>query len=616
MAHVLAFRHPLRARFLSEIATALRGCLAVTLAVAAGMALPAGRVQAQSARPAVTPTNYTSIVIFGDSLSDTGNDAAVSSAKYTVNAQVPGPASGYTNGRFTDGLDTLPAARNYTGVWIEQLAAKLTAHPVVLNSLAGGSNYAYGFATTAMGTTTFTYGPGNALSFPVNNVGLQVTNYLAGHPTITPSTLFVVWAGANDLIAASSTQDIINAATRDVGIVQQLIAAGATNIVVPNLPPLGLVPRFNGTAAVSAQVSAAALGFNQALAVGLGQLAAATAGAGVHLYSLDTYTLFNTIVAEPTALGFANVTASSQLNVAANPDTYLFWDDLHPTTFGHSLLAAAAATLIGPGIGTSVSIASSNGNANLNAPVTFTATIAGSGGVPMGPVYFMDGMTTLGTALALGTTSTTTATFTTATLGAGTHTITAAFNGVNGYGSAVSPVYMQTVTPPSFAAALSPATITVPRGAAGMTTLSLTPAGGYTGSFTIACGTVPAHFACTPLTTALSITGTAAVTSSIVFDTNLGTAQLVSPTGTSDGALLCGVIGLPLLGCIAFRRRYRGRVALLTLLFAAVVFGMSGCGSGSSQYANDAASGTYTVPIVVTPASGAATTVTLTVVVQ
>ena len=36
-----------------------------------------------------------------------------------------GPASGYTAGRFTDGTDTVPAAHNYNGVWVEQLAALL-----------------------------------------------------------------------------------------------------------------------------------------------------------------------------------------------------------------------------------------------------------------------------------------------------------------------------------------------------------------------------------------------------------------------------------------------------------------------------------------------------------
>ena len=75
--------------------------------------------------------NYTNIVVFGDSLSDTGNVAHLTEDKY--GARVPGPIANYTDGRFTDGFDTLPAAQNYFGVWIEQFAASLPSHPEIRN---------------------------------------------------------------------------------------------------------------------------------------------------------------------------------------------------------------------------------------------------------------------------------------------------------------------------------------------------------------------------------------------------------------------------------------------------------------------------------------------------
>jgi phospholipase/lecithinase/hemolysin len=34
--------------------------------------------------------------------------------------------------------------------------------------------------------------------------------------------------------------------------------------------------------------------------------------------------------------------------MAVNPDLFLFWDDLHPTTRGHNIVAGAAASLIAP----------------------------------------------------------------------------------------------------------------------------------------------------------------------------------------------------------------------------------------------------------------------------
>src|SRR5271165_1919958 len=115
--------------------------------------------------------DYTSIVVFGDSLSDTGNVAHLTEAKYGV--RIPGPYADYTDGRFTDGDDTLPAAQKYFGVWIEQFAAMLPSKPNILDSLDGGTNYAYGFAFTGAGTSVLTLGPSDSLSVNVNNIGQQ-----------------------------------------------------------------------------------------------------------------------------------------------------------------------------------------------------------------------------------------------------------------------------------------------------------------------------------------------------------------------------------------------------------------------------------------------------------
>src|ERR1700734_517038 len=125
--------------------------------------------------------DYTSIVVFGDSLSDTGNDAYLSQAKYGI--RIPGPIADYTDGRFTDGITTSPASTKYSGVWIEQLAAMLPSKPLILDSLNDGTNYAYGFAFTGQGTSNLvlTTSP-ITLSITIDNIGLQISNYLATHP--------------------------------------------------------------------------------------------------------------------------------------------------------------------------------------------------------------------------------------------------------------------------------------------------------------------------------------------------------------------------------------------------------------------------------------------------
>jgi len=213
---------------------------------------------------------FTSVVVFGDSLSDTGNLAHLTWDKYGV--RVPGPIADYTDGRFTDGFDTQPPAQLYSGVWIEQLADSVPSKPDVKNSLDGGSNYAYGFATTGSGTTVFTFGPGNSLSVNVENIGQQITDYLATHPKITPKTLFVVWGGANDLINATSQSDIIDAGMNQTLNIQRLIDAGATQFIVPNLPALGLVPRLNGSPTRSIAATEASALYNSVLSSGISLL--------------------------------------------------------------------------------------------------------------------------------------------------------------------------------------------------------------------------------------------------------------------------------------------------------------------------------------------------------
>jgi phospholipase/lecithinase/hemolysin len=288
--------------------------------------------------------DYTKIVVFGDSLSDTGNVAHLTEAKYGV--RIPGPIADYTDGRFTDGYDTVPAAQKYFGVWVEQLAASLPSRPRIKNSLDGGTDYAYGFATTGQGTAAFTFGQGNALSVQVNNIGQQITDYLATHPRINDNTLFIVWGGAIDLLYATSTNDVVNAAIQQTLNVQRLIDAGATQFIIPNLPPLGLVPRLNGSPATSIPATAASMLFNSYLATGLSVLRDFYPYRHLKLSELDVFALFNQIVAAPSDFALVNVTASSLGVYTVDPDTYLFWDDLHPTTRGHNILAVNAADLI------------------------------------------------------------------------------------------------------------------------------------------------------------------------------------------------------------------------------------------------------------------------------
>ena len=191
----------------------------------------------------------------------------------------------------------------------------------------------------------FSFGPDDELSVTVNNIGQQITDYLATHPKIDDKTLFVVWGGANDILNATSEDDIIDAGINQTLNIHRLIDAGATQFIVPNLPPLGLVPRLNGSPTTSVPATEAAELYNEVLAGGLAVLRDFDHHKHLQLAQLDVYALFNKIVAAPGDYSLVNVADSSQ-GIAVDPDTYLFWDGLHPTTHGHNILAVTAGKII------------------------------------------------------------------------------------------------------------------------------------------------------------------------------------------------------------------------------------------------------------------------------
>jgi phospholipase/lecithinase/hemolysin len=90
----------------------------------------------------------------------------------------------------------------------------------------------------------------------------------------------------------------------------------------------------------SAQASFATNIFNAQLFAGL--------PAGVQFF--DTATLIRSMVANPVAYGFTNVTDPCLIGmtVCANPSQYLFFDDAHPTTAAYAFAAAGFQAVAAP----------------------------------------------------------------------------------------------------------------------------------------------------------------------------------------------------------------------------------------------------------------------------
>ena len=113
---------------------------------------------------------------------------------------------------------------------------------------------------------------------------------------------------------------------------------------MPNLPDLGLTPegRASGAGPLITFLSST---FNQHLEDAL----AARAPSAIRL---DVFRLMTQVVNDPSEYGFTNVTTPclTPAGVCGDPDRYLFWDHVHPTTHGHAVLADKLARAINQAI--------------------------------------------------------------------------------------------------------------------------------------------------------------------------------------------------------------------------------------------------------------------------
>ncbi len=280
--------------------------------------------------PAAGTPGVSTVYAFGDSLSDAGNISLATIGVLPV-------SSVYNDGRFSNG-----------NVWVQDLAQNLGLPPVK-PSLAGGTDYAYGGAETGA-TAVHTANPTDLPS--------QLGQFVASVPAPAPSALYTVWAGSNDVLdiansaltPAQQTASVQQAVANETNLIAGLAAHGAKNIVVLNVPDLGTTPYEAARPATQASASSLAQQYDTDLGASIQQLMA-TGVASVDL--VDTYSQLDTAIANPATYGFSNVTRpvwtgnltdgqSGVLNATgAAQNGFLFFDDLHPTAAGHSLLASA-----------------------------------------------------------------------------------------------------------------------------------------------------------------------------------------------------------------------------------------------------------------------------------
>lgn len=272
--------------------------------------------------------SYPALFVYGDSLSDTGKIAA--------------PSPQYFNGRWSNG-----------SVWVEYLSVRLG---LAYNST---NNYAYAGTTTSSLATEVGFTPVS-------------TNLQLG--------LSVVWSGGNDFLNnlhdgvyddASWSNVIASAVANLTNAANSLYNKGARSVLLCNLPDLGKIPDLlnSYSSPYQAYISSKVVLFNSALSAGVAQLRPARPD--LHLYLVDVYSRYASLLNAPANLGFtvATVGALDDTNLMDKSFTgpgsnYVFWDSVHPTTKAHSLIAGWAFQSLP--VAPPVEIAGSRNASNLN----------------------------------------------------------------------------------------------------------------------------------------------------------------------------------------------------------------------------------------------------------
>jgi phospholipase/lecithinase/hemolysin len=320
----------------------------------------------QAFAAATTTTKIDKIILFGDSLSDNGNLFDISSKAHNVIPLIPvvPKTPPYFAGRFTNGQ-----------VWVEHLATALNVQL---------EDYAYGGAWIESA-----YDSHHLVPLDLDS---QISLYRvhAAFDQDKKNHLYVVWAGANDYVHDRANME--EATTRTVNILKShldlLIYLGAQHFFVPTIPNLALVPevREKGQDYMKRQEMMSKLHNQKLLAMIIQEQAEhptlqftvmdvsavleevvkdpakynikeTRSACYTGSYSLRKQKLYHNMVELNAARQYdLDLINNPQLHAAyvtglladngvapcANPDEYLFWDQIHPTRVIHAVMAKLA----------------------------------------------------------------------------------------------------------------------------------------------------------------------------------------------------------------------------------------------------------------------------------
>jgi len=312
--------------------------------------LAAACVLAIASQASAAPSPYSTMVVFGDSLSDSGQfpDAGGPAGASTRFTNRTGPT--YLDGH---GEAFGPTAPMILGGKLGIASADLNPSTSLVAGTQDGNNWAVGGYRTDQIYDSIT-APGGSVVSAGGDTRTR-DGYLVGRMA-DPNALYYLTGGGNDFLQLKITNDPTAraAAGRLVDSVDALHNAGARYIMVWLLPDLGQTPATNGgpLQAIGTQLSGI---FNEEL---VNQLAASHA----NVIPLNIPVLFKEVLADPGAYGLATGTnlvgtCFSGNNCTENPlygrhsatpdpTKLIFNDGVHPTIAGQRLIADYAYSVL------------------------------------------------------------------------------------------------------------------------------------------------------------------------------------------------------------------------------------------------------------------------------
>jgi outer membrane lipase/esterase len=301
--------------FLVALLTVITASKRFSMPLAVALAVYGGTAQAAP--------SFSQLLVFGDSLIDSGN-AHFGSGLLGIPDPTP-TELGYYQGRFSNGYN-----------FADYLSLTYAATPAT-SFLEGGTNFGVGGATAAYSPTEVS---------PSFLTQLQV--FAGTMQPIAGDALVLVAFGGNDVRAVIADLGPVDftptLAAMSFGLAS-LALAGAQHIVVTGVADMGALPvsqSFGSTA------TALATARSQALNAQIEALVSSLAlSSGANISFFDLFALEQSLRTAPAAysLPALNTTATCQSGgaeaVHSGCSGYLYFDVIHPTTQVHAAIAGA-----------------------------------------------------------------------------------------------------------------------------------------------------------------------------------------------------------------------------------------------------------------------------------